>query len=200
MTVFRLGLSMFQIDISWFWRIFILSSLHRPLLSLTLVLICWLGGTQGWCCESCAEVCMRAFELPPGALYRRAYWCEVGLCRLVGLRPVFQGLTFPLAMFLAIFLLDCVCWFVTASGVLRVVAVGELVLWEDEAEECGWHFECVWIKLSFPCCMCRSTMTRVITTEVDVVLMRKFLEEARLAFLMVPVGARMEEVNAFFWH
>jgi hypothetical protein len=87
-----------------------------------------------------------------------------------------------------------------SAGVLRVVAVGKLVLWEDEVEECGWHFECVWINLSFPYCMCRSTMARVIATEVDVVLMREFLEEARLAFLMVLVGARMEEVNAFFWH
>ncbi len=43
MTVFRLGLSMFQIYISWFWRIFILSSFHRPLLSLTLVLIAYVG-------------------------------------------------------------------------------------------------------------------------------------------------------------
>ena len=43
-------------------------------------------------------------------------------------------------------------------------------------------------------------MTRVLATDVDLVLMREFLEEARLAFLMVPVGARMEEVNAFFWH
>ena len=53
---------------------------------------------------------MRAFELPPGALYRRAYWREVGLSRLVGLRPVFQGFTFPLAMFLASFL-----WIVCVS-------------------------------------------------------------------------------------
>ncbi len=67
---------------------------------------------------------MCAFELPPEALYRRACWREVGLCRLVGLRPVFQGFTFPLAMFLAGFLLDCVGWFVTAPGVLRVVSVG----------------------------------------------------------------------------
>jgi hypothetical protein len=128
MTVFRLGLSMCQNCISGLW-ILILSPFHRPLLSLTLVLICWLGGAQGWCCESYAEVCMRAFELPPGALYRRAYWREVGLCRLVCLGPVFQGFTFPLAMFLAGFLCDCVGWFVTAPGVLRVVSVGR---WDAE--------------------------------------------------------------------
>jgi hypothetical protein len=58
----------------------------------------------------------------------------------------------------------------------------------------------IWINLSFHCCYCRLTMTRVLATEVDLYLMRGFLEEARLAFLMVPVGATMEEVNAFFWH
>ena len=51
---------------------------------------------------------MRAVGLAVGALCRRAYGREVGLGRLVGVRPVSQGFTFPLAIFLASFLLDCV--------------------------------------------------------------------------------------------
>ncbi len=55
--------------------------------------------------------------------------------RLSGLRPVFQGFTFPLAMFVASFLFECVCWFVTPPGVLRVGSVGRWMLREDQIQE-----------------------------------------------------------------
>ncbi len=87
MTVFSLGLSIVQNYILGCQLSFILSSFHRPLLSLTLVFICWLGEAQGGCCESCIVVCMCAFELPSGGLYRRAYWAWVGLGRLSGAMP-----------------------------------------------------------------------------------------------------------------
>ena len=38
-------------------------------------------------------------------------------------------------MFLVSFLLDCVGWFVTAPGVLRVVSVGRWMLREDQIQE-----------------------------------------------------------------
>jgi hypothetical protein len=62
MTVFSLGLSIVQNFILGCQMSFTLSSFHRPLLSLTLVFICWLGEVQGWCCESCIVVCMCAFK------------------------------------------------------------------------------------------------------------------------------------------
>ena len=42
-------------------------------------------------------------------------------------------------------------------------------------------------------------MTRVMASAEDLSLLRVFLEEARVAFLTVPVGASMEGVNSFFW-
>jgi hypothetical protein len=42
-------------------------------------------------------------------------------------------------------------------------------------------------------------MTRVMASAEDLSLMRDCLEDARLAFLMVPFGASMEGVNFFFW-
>jgi hypothetical protein len=121
MTVFRLGLSTFQNCISGLWAIFILSSFHRPLLSLTLVLICWLGGAQEWCCESCAEVCMRAFKLPPdGALYRRAYALAWGWFVSFGLFEAgFAGRRaslFRLRCFLRVFLLSVCVGFSQRRG------------------------------------------------------------------------------------
>ena len=61
MTVFSLGLSIVHNFILGCQTSLILSSFHRPLLSLTLVFICWLGEAQGGCCESCIVVCMCAF-------------------------------------------------------------------------------------------------------------------------------------------
>ena len=118
MTVFRLGLSIVQSFNLGCQTSFVLSSSHRPLLFLTLVFICWLGEAQGGCCESCIVVCMCAFELPSGGLDRRAVWCWVGLGRLSGFMPCFQGFTFPLVVFLVGFRLDGVFWIVTAPGVL----------------------------------------------------------------------------------
>ena len=40
---------------------FVFSSFRLSLLVATLGFVCLLGGAQGWCCESCAVVCMRAF-------------------------------------------------------------------------------------------------------------------------------------------
>ena len=108
MTVFSLGLSIVQSFSLGCQTSFILSSSHRPLLFLTLVLICWLGGTQGGCCEGCIIV----------HKFFRAVWCWVGLGRLSGFMPCFQGFTFPLVVFLVGFRLDCVFWIVTAPGVL----------------------------------------------------------------------------------
>ncbi len=118
MTVFSLGLSIVQSFSLGYQTSFILSSSHRPLWFLTLMFICLLGEAQGGCCESCIVVCMWAFYLPSGGLDRRACKVWFGLGRLFGLEPVFQGFTFPLAMFLAGFLVGCVCWFVIAPGVL----------------------------------------------------------------------------------
>ena len=87
MTAFSLGLSIVQNFILGCQMSFILSSFHRPLLSLTRVLICWLGEAQGWCCESCIVVCMCVFELPSGGLDRRACWVWFGVGRLSGLMP-----------------------------------------------------------------------------------------------------------------
>ena len=61
MTVFSLGLSIVQSFSLGCQTSFILSFSHRPLLFLTLVFICWLGETQGGCCEGCIVVCMCAF-------------------------------------------------------------------------------------------------------------------------------------------
>ncbi len=124
MTVFSLGLSIVQNCISGLWTIFILNSFHRPLLSLTLVLICWLGEARGWCCESCIVVCMCAFELPSGGMDRRACWLWVGLGRLSGSMPDFLGFIFALAVFLVGYCVDGMCYLVTAPGRLRAVAVG----------------------------------------------------------------------------
>ena len=128
MTVFSLGLSIVQSYNLGCQTSFILSSFHRPLSSLTLVSICWLGETQGGCCESCIVVCMCAFELPSGGLDRRACWCWVGLGRLSGSMPDFLGFTFPLVVFLVGFRLDGVGCIVTAPGVLRAVGVGLRVM------------------------------------------------------------------------
>ena len=199
MTLFRLGLSMLQVDISWFWmRIFILSSFHRPLLSLTLGLICWLGVTQGWCCESCAEICMRAVGLPVGALCRRAYWREVGLGRSVGVRPVSQGFTFPLAMFLASFLLDCVGWFVTAPGVLRVVSVGRWMLREDQIQE--FRGEDMVVRVDFVLMVVRYFMTGMFSwaSREDILTMEDFLEAVDLAFAWLPAGSPVELVDSVY--
>jgi hypothetical protein len=103
---------------------FILSSFHRPLLSLTRVLICWLGEAQGRCSESRIVVCMCDVVLPSGGLNRCACWPFVGLGRLFGAMPDLLGFIFPLAVFLVSFCFDCVCCFVTAPGWQRAVAVG----------------------------------------------------------------------------
>ncbi len=87
------------------------------------MLICWLGEAQGGCCESCIIVCMCPFKLPCGGLDRRACWRLVGLDRLSGSLPGFLGFTFPLAVFLVGFCFDGMCYFVTAPGGLRAVAV-----------------------------------------------------------------------------
>ncbi len=117
MTVFSLGLSLVQNCISGLWTIFIFSSFHHPLLSLTL--ICWLGEAQGWCCESCIVVCMCDVVLPSGGLDRRACWSCVGLGRLSGVMPDLLGFTFPLAVFLVSFCADGVCWICHSAGVVE---------------------------------------------------------------------------------
>ncbi len=118
MTVFRLGLSIVQNCVLGFQTIFNLSSFHRPLLSLTLVLICWLGEAQGGCCESRIVVCMCLFKLPFGRLDRRACWRWrwFGLGRLPGSMPDFLGFTFPLVVFLVGFCFDGSRWVVGAVG------------------------------------------------------------------------------------
>ena len=99
MTVLNIGLSIVQNFILGCQMSFILSSFHRPLLSLTLVFTCWLGEAQGWCCESCIVICMCAFKLPSGGLDRRACWLGFGLGRLSSFMPNFLSFTFPLAVF-----------------------------------------------------------------------------------------------------
>jgi hypothetical protein len=42
-------------------------------------------------------------------------------------------------------------------------------------------------------------MTRIMACTEDLSLMGDFLEDTRLAFLMVPFGASMEGVNALLW-
>jgi hypothetical protein len=87
-------------------------------------------------------------------------------------------------MFLVSFCVDGVCYFVTAPGGLRAVAVGLRVLWEDEVEECRGHFVCVGIYLfSF---MFRSIMTRIMASSGELNMLGEFLEGARLVFLTVP--------------
>jgi hypothetical protein len=197
LTVFSLGLSIVQSFNLGCQTSFILSSSHRPLLSLTLVFICWLGEAQWGCCESCIVVCMCAFELPSGGLNRRACCCWVGLVRLSGSMPDFLGFTFPLVVFLVDFCLDGVGCIVTAPGVLRAVGVGLQVMWVDEVKECLGHFICVWVDLvSF---LFRFTMTRVMASSEDLDRLGEFLEGARLVFLTVPLGASMAYVNSLFW-
>ena len=100
-------------------------------------------------------------------------------------------------MFVLGFRLDCVCYFVTAPGVLRAVGVGLRVLWEDEVKECLGRFICVWVDLVF--FMFRSIMTRVMASSEDLDRLGEFLEGARLMFLTVPLGASMAYVNSLFW-
>ncbi len=197
MTVFSLGLSIVQIFNLGCQTSFILSSSHRPLSSLTLVFICWLGETQGGCCESCIIVCMCAFELPSGGLDRRACWCWVVLGRLSGSMPDFLGFTFPLVVFLVGFSLDGVDCIVTAPGVLRAVGVSLRMMWVDEVEECRGHFVCFRADVSF--LLFRSIMTRVMASSEDLDRLGEFLEGARLVFLTVPLGASMAHVNSLFW-
>ncbi len=142
---------------------------------------------------------MRAFELPPGALYRRACWREVGLCRLVGLRPVFQGFTFPLAMFLASFLFDCVGWFVTAPEVLRVVSVGRWMLREDQIQE--FRGEDMVVRVDFVLLgVIRDTMTGMFSwaSREDILMMEDFQSAAEVAFAWLPAGSPVGVIDVVF--
>jgi hypothetical protein len=143
---------------------------------------------------------MRAFELPPGALYRRAYWRGVGLCRVVGLKPVFHGFTFPLAMFLASFLVDCVCWFVTAPGVLRVVSVGRWMLREDQIQQ-EFRGEDMVVRVDFVLLVViRDTMTGMFSwaSREDILMMEDFLSTAEVAFAWLPAGSPAEVIDVVF--
>jgi hypothetical protein len=200
MTVFSLGLSIVQNFILGCQMNFILSSFHRPLLCLTLVLIlvCWLGEVQWWCCESCIVVCMCAFELPSGGLDRRVCWAWVGLGCLFGLRPIFQGFTFPLAMFLASFLVDCVCWVVTAPGMLGVVSVGRWMLREDQIQE--FRGEDMVVRVDVVLLVVRDTMTGMFSwaSREDILTMEDFLSSAEEAFAWLPAGSPAEAIDVVF--
>jgi hypothetical protein len=141
---------------------------------------------------------MRAFELPPGALYRRAYWREVGLGCLVGLRPVFQGFTFPLAMFLASFLLECGCWFVTAPGVLIVGCVGRWMLREYQIQE--FRGEDMVVRVDFLLMVVRYTMTGMFSwaSREDILMMEDFLEAVDSAFAWLPAGSPVDVVDVVY--
>ncbi len=131
MTIFSVGLSIVPSFNLGCQTSLILSSSHRPLLSLTLVLICWLGESEGGGAVRVVLffVYVRfSCHLGGGGLDRRAGWCWVGLGRLSGSMPDFLGSTFPLVVFLVSFHLDCVychsaggaesswCWFAGAVG------------------------------------------------------------------------------------
>ena len=141
---------------------------------------------------------MRAVGLPVGALCRRAYWREVGLGRSVGVRPVSQGFTFPLAMFLASFLLDCVGWFVTAPGVLRVVSVGRWMLREDQIQE--FRGEDMVVRVDFVLMVVRYFMTGMFrwASREDILTMEDFLEAVDLAFAWLPAGSPVELVDSVY--
>ena len=104
------------------------------------------------------------------------------------MRPVFQGFTFPLAVFLASFLVECVCWFVTAPGVLRVGSVGRWMVREDQIQE--FRGEDMVVRVDFVLMVVRYFMTGMFSwaSREDILTMEDFLESVDLAFAWFTAG------------
>ena len=102
-------------------------------------------------------------------------------------------------MFLASFLGDCVCGFVTAPGVLRVGSVGGRMLREDQiqkfrGEDMVVRVDCV-LLVVFRCIM--TGMFRWAVQE-DILTMEDFLDAVDLAFAWLPAGSPVEVVDIVY--
>jgi hypothetical protein len=101
-------------------------------------------------------------------------------------------------MFLASLLLDCVGWFVTAPGVLRVVSVGRGMLREDQIQE--FRGEDMVVRVDFVLMVVRYFMTGMFrwASREDILTMEDFLEAVDLAFAWLPAGSPVELVDSVY--
>ena len=102
-------------------------------------------------------------------------------------------------MFRAGFLVECVCWFVTAPGVLRVGSVGRWMVREDQIQEFRGEdmvvrVDCVLLGV-IRCIM--TGMFRWAERE-DILTMGDFLEAVDLAFAWLPAGSPVEVVDVVY--
>ncbi len=103
-------------------------------------------------------------------------------------------------MFLASFLVECVCWFVTAPGVLIVGSVGRWMLREeDQIQE--FRGEDMVVRVDFVLLVViRYTMTGMFgwASREDILMMEDFLEAVDSAFAWLPAGSPVEVVDVVF--
>ncbi len=97
------------------------------------------------------------------------------------------------------FLVECVCWFVTAPGVLRVGSVGRWMLREDQIQE--FRGEDMVVRVDFVLLVAfRHTMTGMFSwaSREDILTMEDFLEAVDLAFAWLPAGSPVEVIDVVY--
>ncbi len=103
-------------------------------------------------------------------------------------------------MFLANFLVECVCGFVTAPGVLIVGSGGRWMLREDQIQE--FRGEDMVVRVDFVLLVViRYTMTGIMfswASQEDILMMEDFLEAVDSAFAWLPAGSRVEVVDVVY--